>query len=82
LKAIGYLALALLIFGGCATAKQGQQEPPGFIGKVYQNTTTRFNAYYNSNQLYVTSLKGGEDGYQEDYSKLLPVSIQEYSSLH
>ena len=77
LKQIGLWALVLLVFGGCASARKTQQSPPGFLDRIVENTTVGFNSYYNSNQLYQSSLRGGEEGYSENYEELLPVSIQD-----
>ena len=69
----------LLLVSACASNKTRyvQEQPPGFIGKIMQNTTARYNAYYNANKIYSESLISGEDSYQEDYTEEMPVSVQD-----
>ena len=69
----------LLLVSACASNKTRyvQEQPPGFLGKIMQNTTARYNAYYNANKIYSESLISGEDSYQEDYTEEMPVSVQD-----
>lgn len=71
-----YFIFLLLLLSACASKKiQVQQEPPGFLGKIIQNTTARYNAFYNANFIFEESLISGEQSYTEDYTEELPVSI-------
>lgn len=69
---------ALLLIGCSSNRKiRYQDQPPKFLGRVLQNTVSRYNSFYNSNFIYTGSLISGEDGYQEEYNELLPVSVQD-----
>ncbi|MFQ5447922.1 MAG: tetratricopeptide repeat protein, partial [Saprospiraceae bacterium] len=66
------LVIALvLIISGCVTQKS--KEDIGVIGKAYQNTTARYNGYYNAGLLLDESRLALEDQYQDNYSHLLPI---------
>jgi tetratricopeptide (TPR) repeat protein len=62
---------ALLIASGCVTQKS--KEDIGVIGKAYQNTTARYNGYYNAGLLLDESTLALEKQYQDNYSHLLPI---------
>ncbi len=79
MKQISLLTI-LFIFIACSGSKKArrvQEKPPGFIGRFIQNTTSRYNAFYNSEQLYNKSMIAGQNGFQEQYDTLLPPSIQD-----
>ncbi|TAK40972.1 MAG: tetratricopeptide repeat protein [Saprospiraceae bacterium] len=61
----------LLIASGCVTQKS--KEDIGVIGKAYQNTTARYNGYYNAGLLLDESTLELEKQFQDNYSHLLPI---------
>ncbi len=72
--------LSILLFFSCAGSKKGrviQEKPPGFIGQFAQNTTSRYNAYYNSELLYTRSMTAGAEGYRDNFDNLLAASVQD-----
>lgn len=77
----GYIPVffSTLLLIGCATSKQAkvQDKPPGFVGRLFDNTVSRYNAYYNSNLVYETSISSAKDGFQENYDSLFAPSVQD-----
>ncbi len=69
--------VVFLVFSCSPKTNTVQETPPGFIGKLFDNTVSRYNAYYNSNLIYETSLNSAENGYQEDYDVLFAPSVQD-----
>lgn len=65
------LFLALSILAGCVTQKK--KEDVGAIGKIYHNTTARYNGYYNADLLLQESILELENQTRDNYSKLLPI---------
>ncbi len=63
--------VALLVVSGCVTQKS--KEDIGVIGKAYQNTTARYNGYYNAGLLLDESTLELEKQHQDNYSHLLPI---------
>lgn len=61
----------LLVASGCVTQKS--KEDRGVIGKAYQNTTARYNGYYNAGLLLDESTLELEKQFQDNYSHLLPI---------
>ena len=72
--------ISLLLFSSCASKKNAaryQDQPPRFFGKLIENTTARYNAFYNANTIYKESLIASKDSYQENYIEPMPVSVQD-----
>ena len=67
------LALVLLfaLFTGCVTQKKKGDLTK--MQKLYHNTTSRYNGYFNANILYEESLLALNDQYQDNYTKILPI---------
>ena len=72
----GYVIPAILLFffvliTGCVTQKQ-----KGDLTKaqrLYHNTTSRYNGYFNAKLLYEASVLALNTQYQDNYNKILPV---------
>ena len=54
---------------GCSTEKNKG------INRGYHNMTSRYNGYFNANEIIKESLKTYRDTYKEDYSKILPIYV-------
>lgn len=71
------LLVALIVLGtGCVTKKKKSEV--SFLGKVYHNTTARYNGYFNANELVKEAIFQLEDQNVDDYNSLL--SIYPYTS--
>ncbi len=72
-KVSNYLLLLLiLLFGaGCVTKKK--KSDTGFLGKLYHNTTARYNGYFNANELVEESIVQLETQNVDDYNNLLSI---------
>ena len=69
-KVIGSLVV-LLVLGACATQKS-KSDQSGF-SRFYHNQTSRFNGYFNANELVLESIAQLEAQQQDNYNDLLPV---------
>lgn len=69
-KVIGSLVV-LLVLGACATQKS-KSDQSGF-SRFYHNQTSRFNGYFNANELVIESIAQLEAQQQDNYNDLLPV---------
>ena len=79
-KNIAYLLLAtasLLLVGACATQKR-KGELSG-TKKAYHNLTSRFNWYFNANEIVEGHKRDLRKNRQENYAKLLPIFEYEAS---
>ncbi|MDX1479415.1 MAG: tetratricopeptide repeat protein, partial [Saprospiraceae bacterium] len=63
-------AIALLVWG-CATQKS--REDQSELGKFYHNLTSKFNGYFNANELLEESIVQLEAQHQDNYNEILPV---------
>ncbi len=66
----GLFLLPLLT--GCGTTKKKDQEVTG-LGRLYQNTTARFNGFFNGEELVKESIASLEQTYREDFTEVLPI---------
>lgn len=62
---------ALLILSACTTQKR-KGDLSG-LGKLYHNTTAKYNGYFNANELMMESTLALEQQHQDNYSKVLPM---------
>jgi len=60
-----------LIFVSCATTKS--KEDPSKVGKFFQDLTSKYNGYFNANELLVESIASLEEQHQDNYNKILNV---------
>ena len=63
--------LCSLVLAGCVTQKK--KDDVSKLGKVYHNTTARYNGYYNADLLIQESILQLEQQYVDNYSQLLPI---------
>ncbi len=68
LKIFSLLGLFLLL-AGCGTNREGDLRS---VSKLYQNTTARYNGYFNAKELYRGSVKKLDDNYRDNYNRILP----------
>ncbi len=61
----------LLSLNSCKTTKKKGEM--SWLGKQYQDVTSRFNGYYNADVIYNESIASLEDQYVDNYNQLLPV---------
>lgn len=63
------LLVAMATHWGCSTEKNKG------INRGYHNMTSRYNGYFNANEIIRESLKTYRDAYKEDYTKILPIYV-------
>ena len=61
--------LIVLIANACST------ENYSFVSKKYHATTTKFNGYFNANELLNSSLVTFRENYKENYYQILPTEV-------
>jgi len=66
-----FLVTLLLIVYSCATNKK--PEEIGKVGKLYHNTTAKFNGYFNANVLLTESIAKLNTDYQDNYNRILAI---------
>lgn len=77
-KQIFVVAISALLVGCASTKKRYvKEQPPRLLGKIYQNTTARYNAFYNANRIFKESLSVGEETFKENYADTLSVAIHD-----
>ena len=59
----------VLIASACST------ENYSFVSKKYHATTTKFNGYFNANELLNNSLITFRENYKENYYQILPTEV-------
>ena len=72
-----WIILALVLLSGCVTEKSYNEQSK--VGQFYHNLTSRYNGWFNANELVMLSIERLEDQYQDNYNELLPV--YEYSAV-
>ncbi|MEK7253560.1 MAG: hypothetical protein AAB316_02355, partial [Bacteroidota bacterium] len=65
------LTTVFFLLAGCVTQKK--KEDVGAIGKVFHNTTARYNGYYNADLLLQESYADLNQQYVDNYNRILPV---------
>ncbi len=65
------IILALGFLSGCVTKKSRNDQSK--VGQYYQNLTSRFNGWFNANELVDQSMAALEDQYQDNYNEILPI---------
>ncbi len=65
------LAMLISLSSGCVTKKKKSET--SFLGRVYHNTTARYNGYFNANELVEETILTLNDQYLDDFNELLPL---------
>ncbi|MCB9081241.1 MAG: tetratricopeptide repeat protein [Lewinellaceae bacterium] len=65
------LLTALMVLASCVTQKR--QDDLSLLGKLYHNTTARYNGYFNANEIMMASTAALNVQHTENYNELLPV---------
>ncbi len=65
------LVLLMGLGSGCVTKKK--KSDTSLLGRLYHNTTARYNGYFNANELVKETILQLEEQYVEDYNELLPI---------
>lgn len=64
------LFLIIVIATSCVTQKR--KEDLSGLGKLYHNTTAKFNGYFNANEILQESIVKLEEQHQDNFNKILP----------
>ena len=72
------LSLLVLFIFISSCASQKSKEDPSKVGKFYQDVTSKFNGYFNANELLTASIASLEEQHQDNYNKIL--SVYKYSA--
>lgn len=67
------LLLFILLFSVLACSTQRKRGEIGKIGKMYHNTTAKYNGYFNANELIKESILDLSDMHETNYAAILPV---------
>ncbi|MFK8102990.1 MAG: tetratricopeptide repeat protein [Saprospiraceae bacterium] len=70
LNKISFILLVVLLAAGCASKKK-KNAKPSFLGRVYHNTTAKYNGYFNANVLLTESIDKLNQQHQDNYNKVL-----------
>ncbi|HFB99562.1 MAG TPA: gliding motility protein, partial [Phaeodactylibacter sp.] len=65
------LGLLVLFLSSCATQKS--KEDPSKVAKFYQDVTSKYNGYFNANELLLASIETLNEQHQDNYNKILSV---------
>ncbi|MEM6964831.1 MAG: tetratricopeptide repeat protein, partial [Bacteroidota bacterium] len=65
------LLVALFFVTSCATQKS--KEDPSKLGKFYHDVTSKYNGYFNADELMKASIESLETSHQDNYHKILSV---------
>lgn len=63
--------LSTIMMGACVSKKKKGEV--GKVGKFYHNMTSKYNGYFNANELMEASYATLESSHKDNYSQLLPV---------
>jgi len=63
--------MAVFLLASCVTEKKKGELSA--LGKLYHNTTAKFNGYFNANELLEESIATLNDQYQDNFREVLPV---------
>lgn len=61
--------MALVAMGGCTSQKK--KGDLSLLGKVYHNTTAKYNGYFNANEIMMESILTLDAQHQDNYNKVL-----------
>ena len=70
------LWVLFIFISSCATQKS--KEDPSKLGKFYHDVTSKYNGYFNANELLDASIVSLETQHQDNYNKIL--SVYKYSA--
>ncbi len=72
------LSLWVFIFFISSCATQKSKEDPSKVGKFYHDVTSKYNGYFNANELLEASVMTLNEQHQDNYNKIL--SVYKYSA--
>lgn len=67
------IILSLFVVFGISCVTQKEKGDLTKLQKLYHNTTSRYNGYFNAKLLYEGSVASLNDQYQDNYNKILPI---------
>lgn len=70
---IPFLLALLILFASCATKKKKKGEDVSAVGKVYHNTTAKYNGYFNADLLYKETISDLSLGHQDNFNQIIPL---------
>ncbi|MCP3933539.1 MAG: tetratricopeptide repeat protein [Bacteroidetes bacterium] len=74
MKKISYtilLSIAVFLLSSCVTQKR--KGDLSTLGKIYHNTTARYNGYFNANELLIASTAQLSQDHEDNYNKVLDI---------
>jgi len=72
------LSVLVFIFFISSCATQKSKDDPSKIGKFYHDVTSKYNGYFNANELLEQSMTSLNEQHQDNYNKIL--SVYKYSA--
>lgn len=73
LRAILGCLLVIILAAGCVTQKKKGNEEVGWLKKRYHNLTSKYNYWFNANELYNLTVIKLEGQHKDNYSRLLEI---------
>lgn len=73
MRTITRLSLLVLVLALSACATKKRKGDLSLMGKMYHNTTAKYNGYFNANELLEASFLNLESQHTDNYNKLLPM---------
>ncbi|MBK9272068.1 MAG: tetratricopeptide repeat protein [Saprospiraceae bacterium] len=67
-----FFAFSLILFFSACVTKRKKGDSSA-LGRFYHNTTAKYNAWFNANEILKTSLLNFERNHKDNYSEILPV---------
>ncbi|MBX2876670.1 MAG: tetratricopeptide repeat protein [Saprospiraceae bacterium] len=71
LKKVGFILMTCLVVSACTTQKKKGELSA--LGKLYHNTTAKYNGYFNARELMQETFVSLDNQHQDNYNKILPV---------
>ena len=72
-RIVSKILLFLLVFSVFACTTQKRKGETSKLGKMYHNTTAKYNGYFNANELVEASILSLKQLHESNYSSILPV---------
>lgn len=68
-----FVCIALLLLSSCGGSKDKKREELSATGELFENTTAKFNGYFNAKEIWIASVDRLANGYLHNYNQRLPI---------
>ncbi len=74
MKNVGIAALTILfLLASCSGSKNKKREELSATGELFENTTAKFNGYFNAKEIWIEDVFQLNDGYRFNYNQIIPI---------